>query len=52
MAQAANGFSAMDLYHMPVRLRMFYYNKMVEQRKNEQKEMEKVKRKSKVQIKR
>lgn len=52
MAQAANGFSVIDLYHMPVHLRMFYYNKMVEQRKREEKEMEKVKKQSKVRIKR
>ena len=54
MAQAAEGFTVIDLYHFPIHIRNFYYNKIVESKKQEKKEMDKIKQesKSKVRIKR
>ena len=37
-----------DIYNMPIYLRNFYYNKLVETRKKENEEIEKAKRKSKI----
>ena len=41
MVHYGNGFSMMELYQMPTRLRMFYYNKLVEAKKKESEEVEK-----------
>ena len=35
MVQYGNGFSVMDLYQLPTKLRLFYYNKLVEVKKKE-----------------
>lgn len=52
MVQFGNGFSVMELYHMPTRLRLFYYEKLVEAKKKENDAVEKSNRASKVRIKR
>ena len=41
MVNYGNGFTVMELYQMPTRLRMFYYNKLVEAKKKESDEIEK-----------
>ncbi len=41
MVHYGNGFTVMELYQMPTRLRMFYYNKLVEAKKKESDEIEK-----------
>ena len=41
MVHYGNGFTVMELYQMPTRLRMFYYNKLVEAKKKESEEVEK-----------
>ena len=41
------GFNHSDLYEMPVYLRNFYYNKLVDTRKKENDEMKKAQQKSK-----
>ena len=38
MVHYGNGFTVMELYQMPTRLRMFYYNKLVEAKKKESEE--------------
>jgi hypothetical protein len=35
MVQYGNGFSVMELYQLPTKLRMFYYNKLVDAKKKE-----------------
>jgi hypothetical protein len=35
MVYYGNGFTMMELYQMPTRLRMFYYNKLVKAKKEE-----------------
>jgi hypothetical protein len=35
MVNYGNGFSMMEVYHMPTKLRLFYYNKLVEAKKRE-----------------
>lgn len=55
MCNYGNGFNIMDLYHMPVHLRNFYYKKLVEAKEaeNEQvKNANKPPNSSKVRIKR
>lgn len=52
MVQFGNGFSVMELYHMPTRLRMFYYNKLVAAKKKENDEIEKSNRANKVKVRR
>jgi len=52
MVQFGNGFSITELYHMPTRLRMFYYNKLVEAKKKENDEIENTNRSNKVRVKR
>ena len=52
MVQFGNGFSITELYHMPTRLRLFYYNKLVEAKKKENDEIEKTNRSNKVRVKR
>jgi hypothetical protein len=55
MVQFGNGFTVMDIYNMPTRLRMFYYQKLVEVKKKEADEMQKTTKAaqaSKVRVKR
>jgi hypothetical protein len=35
MVYYGNGFTMMELYQMPTRLRLFYYNKLVKAKKEE-----------------
>ena len=48
LVQFGNGFIWSDVYQMPIHLRKFYYNKLVELKKAEKEEIDKVKKKSKV----
>ena len=48
LVQFGNGFIWSDVYQMPIHLRKFYYNKLVELKKAEKEEVDKVKKKSKV----
>jgi hypothetical protein len=41
MVHYGNGFTVMELYQMPTRLRMFYYNKLAEAKKKENEQVEK-----------
>jgi hypothetical protein len=52
MVQYGNSFSVMDLYKMPTYLRIFYYNKLVNAKKQESDEVKQAQRQSKVRIKR
>jgi hypothetical protein len=47
MVQFGNGFTWSDVYHMPINLRKFYFNKLVELKKQEAEEMKKAQSKSK-----
>lgn len=53
MVQFGNGFTIMELYQMPIHLRNFYYQKLVETKKKEADEIKKVnnQKSSKVRIK-
>jgi hypothetical protein len=50
MVQFGNGFTWRDVYTMPTNLRKFYFNKLVELKKQEKEEMDKANQKSKVRI--
>lgn len=50
MIQFGNGFTWNDVYYMPVHLRRFYFNKLVELKKKESEEYNKIKQKSKVRV--
>ena len=54
MVHYGNGFTVMELYKMPTRLRIFYYNKLVESKKKENEDNKKAQsaNASKVRIKR
>ena len=55
MCNYGNGFNVMDLYHMPVHLRNFYYRKLVEAKEKENEQIKKTNspsNSSKVRIKR
>ncbi len=52
MVQYGNGFTIMELYRMPTRLRLFYYQKLVEAKKKENDAVEKSNKANKVRIKR
>lgn len=52
MVQFSQGFTFNDLYNMPTKWRRFYYNKLVEVKKKENEEVEKIKRESKVRVRR
>lgn len=55
MMYYGNGFTMMDLYQMPTKLRNFYYNKLVKAKKEEKDKSESVNKSntpSKVRIKR
>jgi hypothetical protein len=41
MCNYGNGFNIMDLYHMPVHLRNFYYKKLVEVKEKESEQIKK-----------
>jgi hypothetical protein len=47
MVQFGNGFTWRDVYQMPIHLRKFYFNKLMEFKKKEKEEMDKINRKSK-----
>ena len=46
MYYSEGGFTHSDVYEMPVYLRRFYYNKLVETRKKENEEVKNAQRKS------
>ena len=50
MVQFSNGFTWSEVYYMPVYLRRFYFNKLVELKKKEAEEMKKSQSKSKVRM--
>jgi hypothetical protein len=52
MVNYGNGFTMMELYQMPTRLRLFYYNKLVDSKKKENEQVKSSQRQSKVRIKR
>lgn len=55
MAQYGNGFTVLELYQLPTKIRNFYYNKLVDMKKRENdeaKKMENQMKASKVRIKR
>lgn len=53
MVNYGNGFTIMELYQLPTRLRMFYYNKLVEVKKKENESTENAnKSASKVRVRR
>jgi hypothetical protein len=41
MCNYGNGFTMMDLYKMPTRLRIFYYKKLIDAKKKEQEQLNK-----------
>lgn len=41
MCNYGNGFTMMEVYNMPTHLRRFYYNKLVDTKNKENKEVEK-----------
>lgn len=47
MVQFGNGFTWGEVYHMPIHWRKFYFNKLVEFKKKEKEEYEKINKKSK-----
>ena len=52
MVNYGNGFTMMELYQMPTRLRLFYYNKLVDSKKKENEQVKSSQRQSNVRIKR
>lgn len=51
MVQFGNGFTWHDVYTMPSHWRKFYFQKLVELKKKENEEVEDIKKKSKVRVK-
>jgi hypothetical protein len=47
-----NGFTVMELYQMPTKLRLFYYRKLIDAKRKENEQIEKSNKASKVRIKR
>jgi hypothetical protein len=47
MVQFGNGFTWSDVYHMPIYLRRFYFNKLIELKKKEAEEAKKAQSKAK-----
>jgi hypothetical protein len=47
MVQFSNGFTWSDVYHMPIYLRRFYFNKLIELKKREADEVKKANSKAK-----
>lgn len=52
MVQFGNGFTWKDVYTMPIHLRKFYFNKLVELKKKESEEAKQIQQKSKVKVRR
>jgi hypothetical protein len=52
MVQYGNSFSVMDLYKMPTYLRLFYYKKLINAKKQENDDVKQSQKQSKVRIKR
>jgi hypothetical protein len=50
MIQFGNGFTWKDVYTMPMDLRKFYFNKLVELKKTEAEEYKKIQNQSKVKV--
>ena len=50
MVQFGNGFTWSEVYHMPVYLRRFYFNKLIDLKKKEAEEIKKSQSKSKVRM--
>jgi hypothetical protein len=46
MVQYGNGFSVMELYNLPTKLRLFYYNKLIESKKKESEQVKASQQKS------
>jgi hypothetical protein len=47
MVQFGNGFTWSDVYHMPINLRKFYFNKLIELKKQEAEQAKKAQNNSK-----
>jgi hypothetical protein len=52
MVHYGNGFTVMELYQMPTKLRLFYYRKLIDAKRKENEQIEKSNKASKVRIKR
>jgi hypothetical protein len=52
LLQYGNGFTWSEVYTMPIALRKFYFNKLVELKKKESEEIKKIQNQSKVKIRR
>jgi hypothetical protein len=52
MVNYGNGFTMMELYQMPTKLRLFYYKKLIEAKKKENEQVKTASTPSKVRIKR
>lgn len=52
MVQFGNGFTWHDVYTMPIHWRNFYFKKLVDIKKKEKADMDKMKRKSNMKVKR
>jgi hypothetical protein len=50
MVNYGNGFTWRDVYTMPLHLRRFYFRKLLESKKKEKEEIDKMQQKSKVRI--
>jgi hypothetical protein len=50
MVQFGNGFTWRDVYTMPTKLRRFYFNKLIELKKEEKSQIDSANQKSKVRI--
>ena len=48
MVQFSNGFNWTEVYHMPIHLRRFYFQKLIDFKKKEAEEIKKAQSKSKV----
>ena len=52
MIHYGNGFTMLELYNMPTKLRLFYYKKLVDAKKKENDEVKQSQNASKVRIRR
>jgi len=52
MVNYGNGFTMMELYKMPTKLRLFYYKRLIEAKKKENEQTKTASTPSKVRIKR
>lgn len=46
MVNFGNGFTWSDVYHMPIHWRNFYFKKLIEVKKKEKEEMDKISKKT------